>query len=515
MRNWARSHELELSVGQVIFGVLLYLGSLYGNTTLYIVSAVLYAILVILAVVNGSRTSSVFTVVFSFLIFRYLPIVKYGQPLFGDPWSELRTAQFSADAGHVVALQAYPNPLLAVYGEWPLVHVLAVMLSNILAISLWDVFSYLAPIIAFPSLLAVFLLAREFFGDYRKAVLAGLIFSTFSLTQFWQVQMGRQNLSITLFCVAFYIYLKARQLNKNNWLFLATIVFISLTLTHSLTAFSTVVIFLFAFVFERFYWKNKASFYFPLFVVSLNLTSWVFFNQEFIILGLFERAISLFTSFGGGRVEFIQRKFLIHFDVFDFVSILRVLYLAGGSLYVILRVLGKRARFGWLLAGLFLGNGIPLSLAFFYQAIDERFSVLLTVPAALLCSDLRPNRKLWLGLILVLIVLPSPFKLYETFNVAPTYMYVSSASLKSTYAEFPKFHSSSSIFLARWATAYGGNMSVLADEYSGEAFQFYYDPMNVYFLGAHDRSKVSYHPYWSFSSRILSKLTMVVMLCSI
>ncbi len=154
----------------------------------------------------------------------------------------------------------------------------------------------------------------------------------------------------------------------------------------------------------------------------------------------------------------------------------------------------RKSRLGWVLAGLFFSNAIPLFLAMFISRnVDERFGLLLTLPTAVLFASVLPSRRRLITVILVLLLIATPFKLYETFNATPTYVYDGGASVHFEYGEFSKFRTYDAFQLAAWNAKVNVN-NVLTENYEGQLLQQFYDPALIYYIGAHDPNRVSYHP---------------------
>lgn len=482
-------------IGQVLATTLLYLASQYGALILYALGAMVFTALVVTALWRGNSTRFLlFTVILSFFAFRYLAIAKYVQPLFDDPWSDLRTATFFADANQLVTLPIVPNVSLVTYSLWPMLHLLSLTISRVFGISLLDAFTFFGPIIAFPSLLFVYLTTLELFGDSKKAAAAALIFSTFSIPMFWQMQVVRQNLGLTIFCGGFYTYARSRKRNENSTLVLALFFFSILPLVHHITALVAVVTLGLAFVLERTYWHERASIGFPIFVGTVTLLTWAVLQGGWIVPALFNRLLDLFVSTQAFTSPKILRL-LSHFDLFDLLAVIRILCLAFVAFLGFATILRFKIKFGGFLSALFIGSGLPLFLAIFVSRdIDERFALLVTLPAIFLVTYVGPRRRLLLVLLLIFLVAPTPFKLYETTNATPTYVFDSNASVNFSYGEFSKFRGPDVMTLARWNARYNDGMPVLADEYDAQVIQQYYNPVLIYFIAASNPSKVSYYP---------------------
>jgi len=489
------SRNQQLIVAHALTAVALYASGYSGNSTIYIVSSLSWVVLVIYTVaVNPQNSIRLSTVAFSFLVFRYLPIAKYRQPLFDDPWSELRTAKFFFDADEVLALPLFPNDHLTVYSRWPIVHSLSITLTHLTGVQLVGIFTYLGPIIALPSLFFVFLLTRDLLDDSRKAAISALVFSTFSITMFWQLQLVRQNLALTMLCGGLYSYVRARKLRNQPLLVLSLFFFAVLPLVHHLTSLAAVACLALAYLVEKFYWKANPSATFVAVVSSVTLLTWTFLQADVIVPSLFERAFNLIYFLGEGRLGKIQSRLFAHFDVYDLLNIVRILYFASATFIGLFEALRHKFKFGGLLTGFFVGSGIPLALALVTSGIDERFALLLTIPAVILVSHVRLTNKGLLAMALIILILPTPFKLFETFNAAPSYVFDARSSVDFSFGEFSKYRGSDTFALAQWNAEFNIHRKVLVDRYNGEILQQYYDPALIYLIAPYALDEVVYHP---------------------
>jgi hypothetical protein len=483
--------ELALIVGQLISSVVLYVASQFGIFSLYVLSGILLAGLVVCTVGYSTRSSTrLFTIVLCFFVFRYIPIVKYGQPLFDDAWSDLRTAKFFADANMITVVPQMPNPALSEYSDWPPLHLLSIAISRVLGLQLPDVFTYFGPIVAFPSLIFVYLLARDLFGDSRKAAFSALVISTFSIPLFWQLQMVRQNMGISIFCGGLYTYVKFRRSRSLSALAISLVLFCFLPLVHHLTALVAIATLSLAFLLEGTRSKDRLSSGFLLLVASTTLLAWTTVQAQVVIPAMFGRLLGLISP-ERGDIAFIQQRLINHFDTYDLLTIVRMSCLACASLLGLVTIARRKSRFRGLLIAFFIASAIPLSVALFNHVVDERFALLLTLPVALLVGGTRPRQKWLLGLVLVLIVLPTPFKLYETFNAAPTYVFDANSSVNFGYGEFSKFRNTDAIMLARWNGRVNSNMVIVTDGYDIQILQQYYDPTMLYYLDTYDTGRIT------------------------
>lgn len=490
------SNKSILVAGLALAGMPLYLGSQFGVLGLYLLGAILFVGLVILVLACCSDGfSRILTVMLSFFLFRYVAILKYAQPLFDDPWSDLRTATFFADANRIIALPEMSNAELTLYSRWPLSHLLAIAISRVAAVRLLDIYTYVGPIIAFPSVLFIFLIARDIFRDERKAAISALVISVFSIPLFWQMQFGRQDLGITILCAGLYAYVRARRSRSPVALLLTFLFFSILPLVHHLSALAALATLTFAFALDRLYWKNDASPRLLISVWAVTLLIWTVLQGGFLIPALYYRSLALiFGPIEGGKLMTIQSRLHMHFDLYDLLAVVRVFCLMCAASLGLLLVIRRKLELGALLTGFFLSNGILLLLSFVSGEVDERFALLLTLPTALLVAYTWPRKRWMTFLLLMIIVAPAPFKLYETFNATPVYVYDERASVVFSYGEFSKFRGEDTFIMAQWNAKHNPKLPVLTDEYNGQVSQQYYDPTLIYFIGSANTQIVSYHP---------------------
>jgi len=99
-----------------------------------------------------------------------------------------------------------------------------------------------------------------------------------------------------------------------------------------------------------------------------------------------------------------------------------------------------------------------------------------------------------LAMALIILILPTPFKLFETFNAAPSYVFDARSSVDFSFGEFSKYRGSDTFALAQWNAEFNIHRKVLVDRYNGEILQQYYDPALIYLIAPYALDEVVYHP---------------------
>jgi hypothetical protein len=263
-------------------------------------------------------------------------------------------------------------------------------------------------------------------------------------------------------------------------LIISLLLFSVLPLIHHLTSLAALATLALAFVIEKIYRKNNISASLVIYFVSITLLTWAVTSQgEFIFPELYFRTLALLFGYGVGRYVTIEARLLTHLDFFAYLTFLRLLLLAGGAFLGVFYAIKRRLHFAELLIAFFIGNGILLSLSLLRATIDERFALLLVLPTSLLMAFIRPKKTWLLALFLVLLVLPAPFTLYETFDATPTYVYQADSTVNYRYFSFTQFRGEDAFALAQWNAKFDRN-AVLTDTYNLQIMQQYSDPSVLY-----------------------------------
>ena len=137
----------------------------------------------------------------------------------------------------------HPARILATYSGWPLLHSLALSLSQISGIDAFHVSLALPPLISIISFLFVYLIvekARRSLGlDTMVTNLALLLYATSAEALFWQIQFVRQNLGTMILYVTIYtFYLSITNSTHSRKYRVLTIFFaMALVTTHHFTSF--------------------------------------------------------------------------------------------------------------------------------------------------------------------------------------------------------------------------------------------------------------------------------------
>jgi hypothetical protein len=403
------------------------------------------------------------------------------------------------------------------YSGFPLVHLLTISISAATGLSLFDVSTYFPPFLGLASLLFVYLLARHICGNYKIAALSGLIYATFSLNMWWLgVLMIRQAFAYPLALMAIYLFVKGGQTNK-KMLALSLFSFGILPIAHHLTATEIFYILAFTIVLGaltkygkniRFpFWKKTKQpqsqtkddrFLFPvtlwLFLGASILLYWTTYARD-VILPLFTARVltilrSVVSMEARGGIPGYVSAVTTSTDVIDILSFVRLLFLLVASIIGLLIVIKEKPRYRLFFYGFFLA---PLPLIFVTTFIehltDMRHALFLLIPIFLLAASVmyrldnnKPFKKIIFATCLLIIIVPGPFKLFSTFDPAPTYLYDKNAPYSFDVPQKRTFRNefvlSGTYFIAKHA-----DVNLVADYYTTFGLVFYYDPYKILPLG--------------------------------
>lgn len=498
--------------------VSLFSATLAGDFTFYTVGAmILTAVTVYSFVTTSSERSLIILLILISLSLRYIPVIKLNQPMYEDPVYDLAAAMEFQKNGAVSVLPYAAVPNLRDYSGFPLIHVLTISISAATGLSLFHVFTYFPPLLDLTSILFVYLLARHVFGNSRIAALSGLIYATFSLNMLWLgTQIIRQSMAYPLALMAFYLFIKGGKTDR-KMLALSLFSFGVLPIAHHLTAMEIFYILGFIILLATFskygknirfpFWKKGGKlesqtredrFLFP-------VTLWFFFGASMflhwttyardIILPLFTaRSFTVLRSVvnmkeAGGLPQYVG-KVTVSMNIIDILSFVRLLFLLVASISGFLILMKKKNRYRLLLYGLFLAPLPLLFIDFFIQHLaDYRHALFLLIPVFLLTANVmhrfeknKSYKKIIFAICLLIIIVPGPFKLFATFDPAPTYLYD-----KNTPYSFdsPQQRTYINDFVLSGASyiAQHANVNLIADYYTTFGLIFYYDPYKVLPLG--------------------------------
>jgi hypothetical protein len=177
-------------------------------------------------------------------------------------------------------------------------------------------------------------------------------------------------------------------------------------------------------------------------------------------------------------------------NIIDILSFVRLLFLLVASIGGFLILMKEKNRHRLFLYGFFLA---PLPLVFVTTFIehltDMRHALFLLIPVFLLTASImyrldknKSYKKIIFAICLLIIIVPGPFKLFATFDPAPTYLYDKNSPFRSdspqrrTYIN--EFVLSGASYIAQHA-----NVNLVADYYTTFGLIYYYDPYKVLPLG--------------------------------
>jgi len=485
----------------------------FGFLTLFAVT--IYSFLF----VSSGKTLFILVVVV-FLALRYVPILKYNQPLYEDPVVDLAVATEFEKTGTASVLSDAPVNYLRMYSGWPFIHLMMLAVHYTTGLSLFSVSTYFPPLLDLSSLLFVYLLANHFFKSQKIAALSGLLYATFSINMFWVgTQMIRQNIAFSLALMAVYLYLKGK--GNKKMAALSLLVFGILPIAHHLTAMEMFYILSATLLLNILlnYWgqifatilqkarriksqKPRTSISSPFTLVSLFFIGasmfmyWTTYARE-IILPLFVGRsftilLGVFSMRSSGDLPQYMKSVELNLDTFAILTYVRALFLVAMTIWGIVALSKEQNRYRSLLYG-FLLAPLPLLLidTFIERATDWRHALFFLIPVFLLAAKSMSHfdkgkftKKAILGLCLLIVVLPAPFKLFRTLDPAPTYIYDRNSQfnfdleLRSIIVSRDEKVMAATSFMADSAN---GNLA--ADYYVAFGLLLHYDPYKVYPLG--------------------------------
>jgi hypothetical protein len=492
----------------------IFLGTLAGDFISYTVGAVmLTAVTVYSFLAKSSERSLMILLILISLSLRYIPIIKFNQPLYEDPVFDMATAKEFQKNGTVGVLPDAPVRNLREYSGFPLVHALAISISAATGLSLFDVFTYFPPLLDLASILFVYLLARRVFESSRIAALSGLIYATFSLNMLWLgTQIIRQSMAYPLALMAVYLFIRGSKTDR-KMLGLSLFSFGVLPVAHHLTSMEIFYILGFTLVLAAFleygkdirflFWKknkniksqtreDRFSFHLTLwlFLGASMFLYWITYARD-VILPLFSARFftilfSIISMREAGGLPMYVGSVTQSMNMFNILSYARLLFLLVTSLYGFFVLTRERNRYKSFLYGFFLA---PLPLLFvdiFIQHLtDMRHALFLLIPVFLLTAEVisrfdkdRLRRKIIFAVCLLIVIVPAPFMLFATLDPAPTYVYDKNSPFRFDLPQKRAFRNefvlSGTSYIAQPA-----NVTLIADYYATFGLFFYYDPYKV------------------------------------
>ena len=503
---------LFLGLGSILFA------ALAGEFILYVVGVAIIAGVTLCSFLTptSERTLLVLLILISMSL-RYVPLIKVNQPLYEDPVFDMATAMEFQKNGAVSVLPFAAVPNVRDYSGFPLVHLLTISISAATGLSLFDVFTYFPPFLDLVSILFVYLLTRHIFGNPKIAALSGLIYATFSLNMFWLgTQIIRQAFAYPLALMAIYLFIKGGKTDK-KMLALSLFSFAVLPIAHHLTAVEIFYILGFTIVLAtlskfgkniRFpFWKGSEKgqnplkddrFLFPvalwLFLGASLFLYWTTYARDIILPMFTGRFLTILhsvtsVSAAGGLSQYVG-ALRGSLNIIDILSNVRLLFLLVATVSGLVLLMKEKNRYRLLLYGLLLA---PLPLLFidvFLQHLaDNRHALFLLIPVFLLTANVvhrfdvsKSYKKIIFAICLLIIIVPGPFKLFSTFDPAPTYLYDKNAPYSFDSPQRRTFRNDLVLSGASYIAQHA-NVNVITDYYSTFGLVFYYDPYKIVPMG--------------------------------
>jgi len=217
----------------------------------YYLMILVTAVILSLQMIKNCRSSFfVLSLVLTSIFMRnvYYLATNYAVIPFGDGNWDYGVVKTFVGEGHafVIAEQNSPAHLLDWYSGWPILHILAMCLSQISGINAYQVALLLPSIISTCSLVFVYLLIDK----TRKSLKLGseitgfalLLYSVSPDALYWPIQFVRQNLGILFLVITFYLIYKSWIEPKKRRYTALTIFFaLTLVMVHHFTSFILVL----------------------------------------------------------------------------------------------------------------------------------------------------------------------------------------------------------------------------------------------------------------------------------
>lgn len=504
-----------------IFGsILIVFGTLTGEPVYYTVGS--YAMLAVTTYsflrVRSSKTLLLLVIAIDLLL-RYVPIMKFNQPLYVDPVNELATAKEFENLGVISPLPFSSTGWvvdISVYSGWPMIHSLSLAISKITGISLFTVFTYFPPIVDLSSLLFVYLLTRRILGNNRIGAFSALIYATFYDNMFWTgTQMIRQNIAFALALMGVYLYVRGRSAGENKTAALALFTFAILPIAHHLTGMEIFYIFIFIFVLELFLnfsgrlrqrifhsipsrtpASNPLTITVCLFVgVSLFLW-WSTYARDIIFRIFMERAYTVLLDIGelrfAGELPATAAVsggfFPTNLGIYNVLSYARILFLALATIYGIRLLSKEKNRHRVFLYGFFLGPLLVFLIGYLVdRTFDVRHLLFMLIPTFIftaaamqkLVKSARARSRVILILSLLIIVIPGSFQLFaQPGDPTPTFVYDKSSTQPLLLVRGVYFREDSVLASTSFIASHT-NDTLIADSYSAGGLLLYYDPYKI------------------------------------
>jgi len=204
-----------------------------------------------------------------------------------------------------------PVKLMEWYSQWPLLHIFAISLSQIMGIDAYYLALIIPSIISIISFLFVYLIVENF----RKVLnlhhtitpLSLLIYVVTAESLFWPSQFVHQNMGIMFVTIILYLFFRLQNGHNRKYVILALLFLVSVIITHSFTSF-VIVNYLIIFSFILFLWnfvelkKCKAGLFKPHLLAKLANLSLVSFTFLFVWCQIYGTGIWSYVHQGINRL---------------------------------------------------------------------------------------------------------------------------------------------------------------------------------------------------------------------
>lgn len=480
----------------------IYFGILFEIFLFYAIGSIIFLVFIVQLFRSiSSNKTSLILILTIFLLFRYIPIMKYNQPLYSDSIADLATAKEFERNEKLSILNYTDFQDMQMYSGWPLLHVLIISIHHTTGLSLSNIFTYYPPIMSIVNLLFIYLISNLLFREYKISGVTALIYATFSINMFWETQYVRQSLAFTLGLLAIYLYLTGRNQRKVKIVALSLLAFCSLPIAHHLTSLEIPLILLIAYSLSLFsphlFRKTLVNARMrtiksdPFTVVLILLTSafifgwWLIYPQDMIFRVFTERLLRLqFIGQNPSAVPEIIAKTQRTTDLYDALTYLRLLLLVCSAFIGALMTIREKHPYTTFL---FAHVAAPLSLLSFTFLIDKAFELrhllFLVFPMAILAAKAlhKLDRKCLLSIFLLVIILPTPFKLMKTFELAPTHIFQKSSKQSLVKGETFVYREEPVLRVASHFAIVTDHY-LIADYYTASALSLLYDIHKVYII---------------------------------
>jgi hypothetical protein len=502
-------YKIFLFVTFIVNYLLLYIAIVMGEYVFYVLFTITLVTLILYSFSSLSNNGLLLVLIAFFLYLRYIPIIKYNQPLYADSLGDLAVTRMLEEKGEIVLLEKSAVHNAQRYSGWPLLHIFALVTSKITGLSLFSIFTYYPPLIATSNFLFIYLISSTIFQNWRVGALTCLISATFAEKIFWETQMVRQNMAFSLAIMIIYLYIK-NQVNKEmNYEFLLFIVLGLLPLAHHLTAieifiifsvteFATIIInlvktkFIFNLNISKTLFPKPFRLTFLSLMCTLILSFWNAYPRDVIFPLILGRSYRILTTIFQGKTSGMLTERLVMtkatLDIFGILSYAKLLFLGVMTVLGIVLLTKSKNSFKLLISSFLLAPFSLYLITYLLQkGTEERHALFLIVPISILSSkSIIGFKKKWLLLMCVLLItFPSLFKIYTgAWKPTPTYLYDKSTSFNFFLDQKPRFvfRDDQTLTSTNYFTKYTDSY-LIGDYYCSVALLISYEPyrvMNLY-----------------------------------